>query len=188
MADFNIAYRHTAQNEGGYANSPNDKGGETYAGISRKYWPSWKGWRLIGDIKLKHGASAKVINQFAGSDQVIQGYLSEFYKTNFWQPNNLQLINDQQLATNVYDFGVNAGIGTAAKRLQRAVNEVCGSLVVDGKIGNASIQAINKLNAKSVYDAFNSQRKAYYDNIIANDASQAVWRKSWYSRIIPYHV
>lgn len=188
MADFLTAYLHTARNEGGYANSPNDKGGETYAGVSRKNWPNWKGWGFIDAIKRQFGTSAATINMHAGSSETIQALVKEFYKTNFWYPNNLHLINDQQLATNVYDFGVNAGIGTAAKRLQRASNSVCGNLVVDGKIGSASIVAINKLDGKSVYDAFNIERKAYYDNIIAKDASQAVWRKSWYSRIIPYQV
>jgi lysozyme family protein len=181
MADFNLAFKHTAQNEGAYANSSKDKGGETYMGISRNNWPNWKGWALIDSIKKQFVSSASTINMHAGSSPMIQTLVSEFYKANFWYPLTLQLLNDQQLATNVYDFGVNAGVGTAAKRLQRAAN-----VNDDGKIGPATIRAVNSLPAKQVYDAFNAQRKAYYDNIIANNPSQAVWRKSWYSRIIPY--
>lgn len=188
MADFNTSYKHTSENEGGYANNPADNGGETYMGIARKFWPTWKGWKLIDLIKQQYGTSAAIINKHAGSSQIIQSLVAEFYKTNFWYPNNLHLINDQQLANNVYDFGVNAGIGTAAKRIQRAANSVCGNLVVDGKVGNATVLAINKLDGKAVYDAFNIERKAYYDNIIANNPSQAQFRKSWYSRIIPYQV
>lgn len=181
MAQFDIAYKHTARNEGGYANNPADRGGETYAGISRKNWPNWKGWALIDSIKRQFGVSAATINMHAGSSQLIQSYVSEFYKTNFWYPLNLSMVNDQQLANNVYDFAVNAGTGTAAKRLQRAAG-----VQDDGVIGNKTILAVNQLPAKQVYDSFNTQRKAYYDNIIANNPSQAQFRKSWYSRIIPY--
>jgi lysozyme family protein len=185
MAEFIPAYNHTARNEGGYANNPNDNGGETYAGISRKFWPNWGGWKYIDDSK-RVNQSAKYINMSIGANQKVQALVSEFYKTNFWYPLNLQLINDQQLATNVYDFGVNAGIETAAKRLQQAANAVCGDLIVDGQIGSKTVASINKLNGKAVYDAFNQARKSYYDNIIARNPSQVEFRKSWYSRIVPY--
>lgn len=45
MADFNEAFAATSMDEGGYANHCNDNGGETYAGISRKFWPGRNGWR-----------------------------------------------------------------------------------------------------------------------------------------------
>ncbi|RYD50653.1 MAG: hypothetical protein EOP52_13405, partial [Sphingobacteriales bacterium] len=35
MADFLTAYKRTAVAEGGYANDPDDLGGETYKGIAR---------------------------------------------------------------------------------------------------------------------------------------------------------
>lgn len=181
MADFDIAFKHTARNEGGYANSPNDKGGETMYGISRKNWPNWKGWTLIDSIKRQFGSTAAIINMHAGSSEIIQGLVKEFYKANFWHPLNLSSINDQRVATNVYDFAVNSGVTTSAKRLQRAAN-----VGDDGIIGNKTIIAVNSLPAKQVYDSFNQLRKAYYDNIIANNPSQAVFKKSWYSRIIPY--
>lgn len=39
--------------EGGYANVLGDKGGETYMGISRVYWPSWPGWPVIDDWRAE---------------------------------------------------------------------------------------------------------------------------------------
>jgi len=183
MADFNISYKHTAINEGGYANHPKDKGGETYAGVSRKNWPNWGGWRFIDGIKQQHGTTAAIINKYADASEIVHNLVLEFYKTNFWYPLNLNLVNDQQLANNVYDFAVNAGVTTAAKRLQRAAG-----VKYDGIIGNKTILAVNSQPAKKLYDAFNDFRKAYYDNIIANNPSQAVFKNSWYSRIIPYKV
>lgn len=37
MAIFNSAFKITMGNEGGYANNPDDSGGETYAGIARNF-------------------------------------------------------------------------------------------------------------------------------------------------------
>lgn len=181
MAVFDLAYQHTARNEGGYANNPKDKGGETYAGISRKNWPNWGGWRFIDGIKQQHGTTADIINKYAGASEIVQSLVKEFYKTNFWYPLGLSMVNDQQLANNVYDFAVNAGVTTSAKRLQRAAG-----VRDDGIIGNQTLRAVNALPANHVYDTFNGLRKAYYDNIIAKNPSQAVFKNSWYSRIIPY--
>ena len=51
MAIFNLAYKKLEVAEGGYVNDPDDKGGETYKGISRKANPNWAGWISIDQIK-----------------------------------------------------------------------------------------------------------------------------------------
>ena len=51
MADFTKAYALTAAYEGGYVDDPEDAGGETYRGISRRYHPSWQGWQIIDTLK-----------------------------------------------------------------------------------------------------------------------------------------
>ena len=43
MANFDEAFALTMKSEGGYANNPNDTGGETYKGVSRKNHPKWNG-------------------------------------------------------------------------------------------------------------------------------------------------
>jgi lysozyme family protein len=55
MADFKQAHSIVMNNEGGYANDPSDRGGETYKGISRNNFPNWKGWKLIDLHKLHVG-------------------------------------------------------------------------------------------------------------------------------------
>ncbi len=169
MAQFEPAYSHTSKNEGRYANDPDDSGGETYRGISRNNWPKWAGWPIIDEIKHSKGKTASIINKAAAINSVLQAKVMEFYKVNFWYPLNLQLINDQQLATNVYDFGVNAGTTRAGKFLQQAANAVCGELVVDGDVGPATVNQVNKLDGKSVYDKFNTLRGGFYDGIIKNN-------------------
>lgn len=186
MADFDKAFAATMGHEGGYANHKLDTGGQTYAGISRKNWPKWNGWKYVDTSVAKYNGNAALINADLSKNQTVQVLIKEFYKSNFWYAINAGAINDQQLAHNVFDFAVNAGVGAASKMLQRAANKVCGDLEVDGQVGAKTIAALNKLNGKAVYDNFNSERKVFYDNIIARNPSQDVFRKSWYSRIKPY--
>ena len=55
MAQFEPAFEKTMKFEGGYANNPADRGGETYRGIARKIWPGWNGWPLVDAAKQKAG-------------------------------------------------------------------------------------------------------------------------------------
>ena len=51
MASFGEAFEHTMGMEGGYANDPQDVGGETFMGVSRVYNPGWYGWTIIDGQK-----------------------------------------------------------------------------------------------------------------------------------------
>jgi lysozyme family protein len=51
MSDFNTAYNLTMGIEGGYANDPNDHGGQTWKGIAQKMHPQWAGWLIIEAAK-----------------------------------------------------------------------------------------------------------------------------------------
>ena len=179
MANYKEAERLTGLNEGGYVFDPNDKGGETYAGISRNNWPKWEGWRIIDTIKVKWGQSASQINRYAHADPNLHIMISKFYKTNFWDVNKLDLITDQQLANTVYDFGVNSGTSRAAKYLQQVlgVNQ-------DGVVGPKTINAANSLDPEEAVTLYNSQRQAFYQSIAKG--SQAKFLKSWLSRLKPY--
>lgn len=185
MAKFEIAESITGRNEGGYANNKADKGGETYAGIARNHWPKWEGWEYIDHIKAQLGTSAKTINLYASKDMAVVTLVSDFYKQNFWDVMKLDLVNDQQLANSVYDFGVNSGTVRSAKFLQQAVNNVCGvGLTVDGQIGNKTITEVNKHDAESIYNVFDKLREEFYRSIAKG--SQAQFLKSWLSRLKPY--
>lgn len=178
MANFDEAFKLTGHNEGGYANNPNDHGGETYAGIARKFWPNWSGWLIIDDYKQKHSITG--INTYLKSNAIIQSAIAHFYKLNFWDINKLDLIKDQQLANNVYDFGVNSGVGKAAKTLQKVIG-----VTQDGIIGPKTIAATNAGDAKAIYERYNEARKTFY-NSLAMNPGQHQFLNSWMSRIKDY--
>ncbi|WP_367868309.1 glycoside hydrolase family 108 protein [Pedobacter sp. WC2423] len=185
MSDFKIAEQLTGINEGGYVHDPNDKGGETYAGISRNNWSEWRGWLIIDGLKDTEGISAALINRKAKSNAQLTELIRTFYKQNFWDINQLGLVHDQQLANTVYDFGVNSGTVRAAKYLQDTVNQVSAlNLATDGIIGPITIHAVNTNDPAKLTLIYNSKRQAFYSSIAKG--TQARFLKSWLSRIKPY--
>lgn len=181
MANFKIAFDITNRNEGGYANNLDDKGGETYAGISRKNWPNWLGWSYVDEEKSIYHDNIAELNKALKADQVVRSLVENFYEKYFWDSLLLDQINDQQIGNAVYDFGVNSGTGTSAKKIQLAAG-----VTADGQIGPKTIAAINNKEPKTLYNAFCELRRAFYLGIIERDPSQKQFENSWLFRIKPY--
>ena len=137
MANFDIAYKRTAQFEGGYVYDPDDNGGETYAGISRKANPKWAGWKTIDAAKKKYGSGFK--NKLAG-DAVLKQQVKTLYRTNYWNPIWGDRIVRQEVANEIYDFGVNAGVATSIKLQQRQFK-----MKQTGKMDEALLSKLNSI-------------------------------------------
>ncbi|MDR1308836.1 MAG: hypothetical protein LBL95_02880 [Deltaproteobacteria bacterium] len=83
---FEDVYKKTEKFEGGYVNDPQDKGGETFRGISRKAHPDWEGWPLIDAAKELVGDTPRAIDRHFENDQEMAAMVSRFYRVNYWQP------------------------------------------------------------------------------------------------------
>lgn len=92
--NFDDAFTRLIGSEGGYVNRPDDPGGETKFGISKRSYPQLD----IADLTLDE---AKAI-----------------YLRDFWSP-----LGDAHPAIKfqVFDFAVNSGIQTALRKLQAAI-------------------------------------------------------------------
>lgn len=190
MAKFEIAEKLTGINEGGYANNKKDRGGETFAGIARNFWPKWAGWKYIDRYKAdylkafsanKTGLTlAKWVNASAKvPTEPVRNLIVKFYKENFWDINRLDQINDQQLANTIYDFGVNSGKGRAVQFLEQIFG-----VVKDGIMDIEVIRRANLANPNELHAKYNAARKSFYLSIAKDD--QAQFLDSWLSRIKPY--
>jgi len=166
MADFNIAYPITAAHEGAYVNDPTDRGGETYAGITRKNFPDWTGWKTIDIVKPK---AKQYIPQL--SDEV-----KEFYRVHFWNKQGLSGVMSQKIANAIYDWYINSG-GYAIKAIQRLVNAVD-----DGALGIQSIKAINACNEQELLNKYIAERIAFYKRIVEKDPTQKKFLNGWTNR------
>lgn len=186
MADFKKSYAVVRENEGGYANNPNDRGGETYKGIARKFWSEWEGWKIIDSYK-KH---VRNFESDLEKDQGLQDAVLAFYKRYFWNELSLDQVNDQQIATELFDTGVNMSTNTAGTFLQRSLNvlnnqgRMYPDLLVDGRIGAKTIQVLNAHKSPSrVLKMLNCLQGAKYVAICENNPSQEEFMWGWMNRV-----
>ena len=105
MADFKTAYDKTMKVEGGYANTEGDSGGETWKGIARNYHPKWSGWSIIDTFKPIRNIA--VFESNLKASQTLQRLVLEFYKEEFWDVMLLDQVQNQDIANEMFDTGVN---------------------------------------------------------------------------------
>ena len=108
MAIFEIEYNKTMSHEGGYSHDPHDAGGETYKGVARRYHIGWSGWKIIDSMKQENGFPRSLDN-----NKELQFKVLSFYKQNFWDRFQGDNIQDQDIAGELFDTGVNMGIKRA---------------------------------------------------------------------------
>lgn len=139
MADFDKAIRPVLASEGvtlkslGYVNDPDDNGGETIAGISRKFWKNWQGWSIVDGAKKEAGFPTSLLH-----NTTLISYVNDFYKQHFW--GRMGEIQDQSIAGLLIDSGVNEGTIPAIKRAQVLLD-----LETTGKLDDTLINTLNNL-------------------------------------------
>lgn len=184
-ADFDKAYNVTRGFEGGYVNDPDDRGGETYGGVARNSHPNWAGWKYVDQLKKQPGFPKNL-----DKEPALQNALRSFYKSEFWDALRLSEFNNQAIATELFDTGVNMGIGVAARFLQQSLNVTNRNqrdypdITVDGRIGNITIGTTNNhLRQSSLLKALNMYQGAKYLAICENNASQERFMIGWIERV-----
>lgn len=170
MAEFLAAHKKVAQNEGGYANVDGDTGMETYAGISRKFFPSWKGWKIVDAHQpLSHNEEIDSVE--------LKGMVRQFYKANFWDLCRGDSIDSQEVATFIYDWFVNSGTA-GIKEVQKVLG-----VTADGNIGNITLSKINAYDDTLLLSALAESRRQFYRMIVAKDATQKKFLRGWLNRV-----
>lgn len=176
MADFNKAYDHTIKAEGGFrlTNNKGDIGGYTYAGISRKYHPTWAGWATV-DALVKQGKL--VVGGKAFITPELEAQVKAFYKAEFWDLIRGDELTSQRAAEFIFDFGVNAGLDDAVPAARIVVGIKPGP-----SFGPLTRDAINKTPEKSFIADYYKQVVAHYDAEVKRKPSQQQFYKGWINR------
>lgn len=152
-----------------YTNDPNDPGGETCWGITKV-------------VAVENGYTGSMI------DMPLE-FAIHVYTTKYWNLMELDGVDCQEIADQIFQAGVNQGESRWEFYVQRACNQLLPGyvrlLTVDGQIGPNTIRVINQL-AKTdrvvlsgkLYDM---QEKRYDENVQNNPKMQ--WaRGGWSNR------
>ena len=162
MDRFQKIFDYLLRVEGGYSDDKYDSGGKTKYGIieveARKY-----GYR--GHMKEMPLEIAK-----------------DIYYKKYFKGNRLDEVVNDKISLSICDWIVNSGTwGT--KKAQQALNIINSSeLVVDGKIGNQTLFALNNVNPDKFLEVYHRLQRNFYISIVRNNPTQQVFLRGWLNR------
>ena len=167
MADFNSSYDKVLGAEGGYSNVASDLGGETYAGISRKYNPGWKGWSIIDSYKNKFSNNI-IPRNTKFNDPTLSQLIRDFYKATQWDVIYGDSINSQSVADIIFDARVNqtGGLGfmvrNALNKSGKSGYPYYSAPAMKLPITSQIIADTNSINPSIFFNNFKQERENYY--------------------------
>lgn len=173
-ADITPALTETFGHEGGFQADPDDSG-------------NWTGGRYgVGELKgTRYGIAA---NSYPNEDirNLTLQRAAFLYERDFWWPSRMNEAKNQIIANVFFDFAVNAGQGTAARILQRAINYAGyprQQIAVDGVIGKRTITRLNSVDQTAVFVHFIGLAYGRYQRIVDADPRKAKFFRSWAYRV-----
>jgi len=156
-ANYKKCLETILHHEGGYVNHPKDPGGETNLGVTKRVYEEFGGTKDMKDLTRED--------------------VEPIYKKNYWD----RLKGDQLpagLDLCVFDFGVNAGTGRAAKFLQKMIGTT-----PDGGIGPMTLKSVNEYVTKNGIEntikRYQMGRQKYYESL----STFATFGKGWTRRV-----
>lgn len=185
---FKNAFDKTMGHEGGYVHDPVDRGGETYKGITRKWWSTWPGWRIIDSLKPIR--DTKALN----NNQELDILVRKFYESEFWLKPRLNLIDDISvvMAEKLFDTGINVDMTRACRWFQSTLNllnrnqKSYKDILVDGRIGPVTAttfkQCLDNNPLQRIIVVFAIHQGEHYKSIMERDPSQERF-VGWFDRL-----
>mgnify|MGYP003117502291 FL=1 len=143
QANYDKCLEAILHHEGGYVNHPKDPGGETNLGVTKRVYEEWGGTKDMKELTVED--------------------VAPIYKKNYWDkikadslPSGLDLC--------VFDFGVNAGPGRAAKYLQGQIGTMA-----DGGIGPNTLAKLEEYlkftPVEQAIKTYQESRQDYYEQL-----------------------
>jgi lysozyme family protein len=137
--NFDTALKAVLHHEGGFVNHPEDPGGMTNLGVTKKVWEEWVGHEV--DEKSMRALTPEVVGPM--------------YRKKYWDK-----IRGDDLPEGVdyvvFDAAVNSGAGRAAKWLQS-----CVGVEPDGGIGPKTLAAVASFEPKSLVEDYGKRRLSF---------------------------
>lgn len=159
LTNFHASLMRLLKHEGGYVNDPQDPGGMTNLGVTKKVWEAWVG-RTVSKADMQ-----------ALTPVAVGG----LYKVKYWDK-----VRGDDLPSGLdycmFDFAVNSGVGRATKTLQVLLD-----VNADGMLGKATLGAIGEGpdTAASLINAVCDRRQKFLEGL----STFPRFGKGWTNRV-----
>lgn len=155
--NFNRCLKLVLVHEGGWSDHPSDPGGATMKGVTLENFRRY----------VKPGATKADLRKITDSQ------IGTVYRKFYWDAVSADDL-PSGLDYAVFDFAVNSGPARAAKYLQAVVG-----VVQDGKIGPATMAAVNAKDPATLINALCDRRLVFLKNL----KTWATFGKGWARRV-----
>ena len=158
---FDEAFDRLIGHEGGYSDDPKDPG-------------NWTSGRVnVGGLKgTKYGIAANTYGDLDIRNLTLADAKTIYYR-DWWLKSGADQLNPA-IVFQLWDFAVNAGMGTAIRALQRAV-----SAAEDGRIGPVTIALVQAQPVADVLMRLASQRLRFYTSL----STWPTYGRGWTNRV-----
>lgn len=161
-SNFESALQAVLHHEGGFVNHPDDPGGMTNLGVTKKVWEEWVGHPV--DEKTMRALTPETVGPM--------------YKAKYWDK-----IKGDDLPEGVdyvvFDAAVNSGPGRAAKWLQG-----CVGVEPDGGIGPKTLAAVAAADPATLVEDYAKRRLSFLSDLSA----WGTFGKGWSRRVAEVQV
>ena len=164
MGNFTLHIDPLIEKEGGYklTNNTGDRGGLTYAGISRRANPDWHGWTDVDEGEKPSNLA-----------------VSAHYKTHYWNPMACDDIDSEVIAGVLLSSSVLSG-----PRRAIALAQASCEAPADGVMGPITLKELNSIDPELFTTRFALARIARFSEIVRRDKSQEKFLRGWVNRVL----
>jgi lysozyme family protein len=155
MNNFKECLDLVLKSEGGWVNNPNDPGGETNLGVTKRVWEEWVGHPV------------KTLKNLTKDD------VAPLYELKYWKASYCEVL-PRGLDFVVFSMAVNSGPGRSVKLLQSSVG-----CLPDGVIGPRTRGLISSSNSADIIKKFSTARREYYQSLKVFP----IFGKGWLARV-----
>ena len=149
----------------------------TVAGIYKAAHPNWLGWFIVLDTLHRAEGNITLASQQLYKNTHLKEQAMDFYKRTFWDRMKLDKVDNDNTATELFVFAVNAGTRNAVRKAQKIVG-----VEVDGLVGPMTLKALNNFDSNQFDMKFDEIEIQFYDDLIKKRPSFACYRAGWMNR------
>lgn len=182
MATLDLALPTVFLHEGRYVDHPGDPGGKTNWGISLRFLLSTGDLDHDGLLDCDFDGDGKLTAE--DIKLMTQEDAAHIYDMYFWTKNGYGKIEDQVIATKLFDLSVNMGSKQAHTIIQRSLRSTNPAIKIteDGVLGVNSFREINMANPQKLLPAIKSEAAGFYRMLALRKEAFRAFLNGWLNR------